>query len=236
MIIVWDFDRTIINGDCDRWVVLEMGLTKLFHQLRTKFSWNQLMDKMMEELHSLGKTIDDFITRLNCFKMDPQMISAIRSAHDLGCEMKVLSNANQFFIETILKNNGIYNCFSEIITNPTAVNEDGRLRIFPYHGVDLPPHGCNFCPANLCKGSVIDRVHDSDVKKRGVIYVGDGKDDVCPSLKLREGEHVMARYDFILYHILSRATIPINPKLHYWKDGEELNNMLIQLLSPQAEV
>lgn len=67
------------------------------------------------------------------------------------CDLKVLSDANQFFIETILKNHGIYDCFSDIITNPTFVDEQGRLRIFPYHGSAMPPHGCDLCPPNLCK-------------------------------------------------------------------------------------
>lgn len=67
------------------------------------------------------------------------------------CDLKVLSDANKFFIETILKNHGVYECFSEIITNPTFVDKEGRLRIFPYHGSTLPPHGCDLCPPNLCK-------------------------------------------------------------------------------------
>ncbi|GJZ96353.1 thiamine phosphate phosphatase-like protein [Tanacetum coccineum] len=47
---------------------------------------------------------------------------------------QVLSDANQFFIEMISKNHGVYDCFSEIITNLTVVDKEGRLRIFPYHG------------------------------------------------------------------------------------------------------
>ncbi|KAI7751643.1 hypothetical protein M8C21_005052 [Ambrosia artemisiifolia] len=235
MIIIWDFDRTIITDHCDRWVVLETGLTKLFHRLRLTLSWNSLMDRIMDELHAQGKTIQDFVNRLNNFTLDPQMISAIRSAHDLGCEMKVLSNANQFFIETILKNNGVYECFSGIISNPTVVDEEGRLRILPYHGVHFQPHGCKFCPANLCKGIVIDKIRDSDTKKRGIIYIGDGKDDLCPALKLSEEDHVMPKKRLTLYYMLTLATIPIMPKIHAWKDGEELNSILVGLLSPQTD-
>ncbi|KAD6455011.1 hypothetical protein E3N88_09717 [Mikania micrantha] len=234
MIIVWDFDRTIINDDCDRWVGLEMGLTKLFTQLRPTMPWNSLMDRMMEELHSHGKTIDDFTKRLNSFTVHPQIISAIRSAHDLGCDMKVISDANKFFIETILKNNEIYHCFSEIISNPTVIHRDGRLRIFPYHGLNHPPHGCELCPPNLCKGLVIDKIKDSDVKKRVMIYIGDGRDDLCGILKLKEGDHILPRMNLSLYHLVTKAKVPIKPIIHAWKDGEELNKILVAIISTQV--
>ncbi|MFS7965380.1 putative inorganic diphosphatase [Helianthus anomalus] len=236
MMIIWDFDRTIITEDCDRWVVLETDLTKLFHRVRVSLDWIQIIDRMMDELHAQGKTINDFVDRLNKFTIDPQMISAIRSAHELGCEMKVLSNANQFFIETILKNNGVYECFSGIISNPTVVDEEGRLRILPYNGRHFFPHGCNHCPANLCKGIVIEKIRESDTKKRGIIYIGDGKDDFCPVMKLTEEDHVMPKEKLILYYILTLTKLPVNPKIHAWKDGEQLENNLVRLLSPQPEV
>ncbi|KAK1407787.1 hypothetical protein QVD17_39414 [Tagetes erecta] len=97
-------------------------------------------DRMMEEQ---GTTIEDIT---NCLELDPQIISAIRSAHTHGCDLKLLSDANHFFIQTILKNHGIYDCFSDIITNPTFVDQQARLRILPYHG---SAHGCDLCPPNL---------------------------------------------------------------------------------------
>ncbi|KAJ0709816.1 putative inorganic diphosphatase [Helianthus annuus] len=258
MMIIWDFDRTIITEDCDRWVVLETDLTKLFHRVRVSLDWIQIIDRMMDALHAQGKTINDFVDRLNKFTIDPQMISAIRSAHELGyllnhwfiviyndiesvclcfrCEMKVLSNANQFFIETILKNNGVFECFSGIISNPTVVDEEGRLRILPYNGRHFFPHGCKHCPPNLCKGIVIDKIRESDTKKRGIIYIGDGKDDFCPVMKLTEEDHVMPKEKLILYYILTLTKLPVNPKIHAWKDGEQLENNLVRLLSPQPEV
>lgn len=43
MVIIWDFDRTIMDDDSDRWVVVEMGLNQLFNQLRQSLPWNSLM-------------------------------------------------------------------------------------------------------------------------------------------------------------------------------------------------
>lgn len=67
------------------------------------------------------------------------------------CDLRIISDANQFFIETILECHGLLGCFSHIVTNPSFVDGDGRLGIFPYHDVGSPSHGCNLCPPNLCK-------------------------------------------------------------------------------------
>lgn len=43
IVVIFDFDRTIIDGDSDNWVVTEMGLTQLFNDLRSTVPWNSLM-------------------------------------------------------------------------------------------------------------------------------------------------------------------------------------------------
>ncbi|GJS41132.1 thiamine phosphate phosphatase-like protein [Tanacetum coccineum] len=235
LVIIWDFDRTIMDDDSDRWVVVQMGLNHLFNHLLQTLPWNSLMDRMMEELHSQGKTIEDIVNCLNRVPLHPQIVSAIKSARAQGCELKVLSDANQFFIETILKNHGVYDCFSEIITNPTLVDKDGRLRIFRYHGSEVPPHGCDLCPPNLCKGLVVKQMQDStseDVKKQVIIYIGDGGGDFCPTLKLGKEDHVMPRKDFPLHNLILKSSVPIKPEVHEWSDGDELNKILLRLIDP----
>ncbi|KAE9447077.1 hypothetical protein C3L33_21026, partial [Rhododendron williamsianum] len=152
-VVVFDFDHTMIEDNSDTWVVEQMGLTPLFDQLRLvlfkeNFCNLKSIDRMMEELHSRGKTIEEITECLRRVPMNPRVISAIRKAHSLPrCELRIISDANQFFIETILKQFGLFDCFTEIVTNPSII-EGGRLRIFPYHS---SPHGCNLCPPNLCK-------------------------------------------------------------------------------------
>lgn len=65
------------------------------------------------------------------------------------CDLKVVSDANEFYIETILKHHGLERYFSKVITNPISVDGEGILRIFPYHMAS-----CNLCPPNLCKVSI----------------------------------------------------------------------------------
>jgi 2,3-diketo-5-methylthio-1-phosphopentane phosphatase len=67
------------------------------------------------------------------------------------CDLKVVSDANAFFIETVLEHHGVLGCFSEINTTPARVDADGRLRISPFHDPTSSPHGCSLCPENMCK-------------------------------------------------------------------------------------
>lgn len=69
------------------------------------------------------------------------------------CDLRILSDANRFFIETILDHHGIKDYFTEIHTNPGYVDENGRVRIFPHHDFTTKPHDCEniLCPPNMCK-------------------------------------------------------------------------------------
>lgn len=43
IVVVFDFDKTIIDCDSDNWVVDELGFTDLFNQLLNTMPWNSMM-------------------------------------------------------------------------------------------------------------------------------------------------------------------------------------------------
>ncbi|KAK7319907.1 hypothetical protein RJT34_04635 [Clitoria ternatea] len=233
VVVVWDFDRTIINDDSDRWVITQMGLTPLFNQLRHTMPWTSLMDRMMEELHSQGITANDIAHCLKTLPFHPSLISAIKSAHALGCDLRIISDANSFYIDTILEHHGLSGCFSQVNTNPAFVDKQGRLRITPFHHPTLSPHACPLCPPNMCKGLVIDQIRDSlpENQRRRFIYIGDGTGDYCPTLKLKEGDFVMPRKDYPLWNRICSDPKLVNAKVHGWSNGEELETTLSNLIS-----
>ncbi|KAJ0985308.1 hypothetical protein J5N97_003664 [Dioscorea zingiberensis] len=71
-----------------------------------------------------------------------------------------------------------------------------------------------------------------------IIYLGDGKGDYCPSLKLTKGDHVMARKVYPLWELASENAKLIKADIHEWSNGEELERILTQLsptlMSPTA--
>ncbi|XP_047314732.1 inorganic pyrophosphatase 2-like [Impatiens glandulifera] len=237
IVIVFDFDKTIIELDSDNWVVDELGATDLFNQLLPTMPWNTLMDVMMNELHSRGKTIADIVNVLSRSPIHPRVIPAIRTAYALGCDLRVVSDANLFFIETILNSLGIRQCFSEINTNPGYVDDEGRLRISPYHDFHSCSHGCDLCPPNMCKGKIIEKMQASlveeemSMKKKRIIYLGDGAGDFCPSLRLREGvDFMMPRKNFPVWDLICKNRMLVKAEVHEWNDGEELERVLLFLI------
>ncbi|XP_057733036.1 inorganic pyrophosphatase 2-like [Arachis stenosperma] len=235
IIVVFDFDKTIVDCDSDNWVIDGLGFTDLFNQLLPTMPWNTLMDKLMLEMHAQGKTIGEIKEVLHRIPIHPRVIPAIKAAHALGCDLRIVSDANLFFIETILEHLGIKEYFSEINTNPGYVNEEGRLRILPYHDFNKAPHGCALCPPNMCKGLIIERIQDSlsnngDENKR-IIYLGDGSGDYCPSLRLRERDFMMPRKNFPVWDLICRDPLLLKAEIHPWSDGQELEQVLLQLIN-----
>ncbi|KAF8413041.1 hypothetical protein HHK36_001015 [Tetracentron sinense] len=232
VVVIFDFDQTIIDCECDDWVVEEMGATQLFNQLLPTMPWNSLMDRIMAEFHSQGKTTEEIAECLKRIPLHPQIITAIKSAHAHGCDLRILSDANVFYIETIFKHHGLMEYFSEIHTNLSFVDEEGKLKIFPHHDFTSSPHGCSLCPPNMCKSIVMKQMQSSaSVEGRRFIYIGDGSGDFCPSLKLGERDQVMPRKNFPLWELICKNSMLIKASVHEWSDGEGLERVLLHLIN-----
>ncbi|KAL9247404.1 hypothetical protein vseg_020840 [Gypsophila vaccaria] len=229
IIAIFDFDKTIIDVDSDNWVVDELGFTELFNELLPTMPWNTLMDTMMKAIHEEKVTIDQVREVLTRVPIHPRVVPAIKAAHAIGCDLRVVSDANLFFIETILNHLGLRDYFSEINTNPGYVDTEGRLRIQPFHDFSKSPHGCNLCPPNMCKGQIIKRILSEEGDKT-IIYSGDGAGDYCPSLKLRDSDHVLPRRNFPVWDLICKNPSLIRARIHDWIDGAELEQALLSTI------
>ncbi|KAK9030860.1 hypothetical protein V6N11_032266 [Hibiscus sabdariffa] len=238
IVVIMNFDKTIIDCNNDNWVVDELSATHLFNQLVPTMPWNSLMDTMMGKLHSQGTTIEDLVAVLKTTPIHPRIIRAIRSAHALGCDLKIISDANVFFIDTILKHHGLRECFSEIHTNPSFIDEEGRLRIFPLHDFSQHPHGCHHpCSPNMCKGIVIERIQASlsaMEEKKTIIYMGDGL-DFCPSSKLGDRDYMLPRKDFPVWDMICRNRSLIKAEVCEWSNGDEFEQVLLHHITKIIE-
>ncbi|KAK4267339.1 hypothetical protein QN277_024131 [Acacia crassicarpa] len=237
IVVIFDFDSTIIECDSDNWVLDHYGLTEKFYQQLQNTPWNPLMDQTMKELHSQGKSMEEIVQVLKRTPMHPHIVPAIEAAYSLGCDLKIVSDANIFFINTILKHHGVRDRFSEIITNPSFIDEQGRLRIFPYHDYLQSSHGCNLCPPNMCKGKIIERIQKciAEEGNKKIIYLGDGSGDFCPSLKLKDTDSLMPRKNFALSDLVSKNSNRVKAEVHDWTDGEELRQVLLRIINTHQE-
>ena len=130
--------------------------------------------------------------------------------------MMIASDANTFYIKEILRNFNILHHFERIYTNAGNV-KDGKLTLTRY----VPPdscHGCSRCPANLCKGVIVN-----DLKKEfnKVYYFGDGRNDFCPCLKLASADYVFPRLKRPLVDLIQNSA-EVQAKVFPWDSAKDL--------------
>ncbi|KAL2903040.1 Inorganic pyrophosphatase 2 [Bienertia sinuspersici] len=130
IMVVFDFDETILDCDSDNWVIDELGFTELYNKLLNTMPYNSMMDTLMKEMHAKGVTINDIVQH----------------------------------------------------------------------------------------------------RTKKIIYIGDGKGDYCPSLKLREGDHVMPRKNFPVYDLITSNPMLIRATVHEWADGKDLERVLLSVI------
>lgn len=78
------------------------------------------------------------------------------------------------------------------------------------------------------QSKIVERIR-AEGKKR-VIYLGDGKGDYCPSLRLGEGDFVMPRKNFPLWDLIQSDPCLIKAAVHEWSNGEEQEKVLLHLI------
>lgn len=88
----------------------------------------------------------------------------------------------------------------------------------------------------MCKGVIIERIRSSALAegKKRFIYLGDGKGDYCPSLKLSEEDYVMPRKNFPLWELICTDMNALRAEVHEWGTFEELEAVLLRLIHEAA--
>jgi len=195
-LVVWDFDWSLVNENSDTYVIERLDPSGRIwadaeKKLRRGTEWTPLMDWALGQLHDAGHTLQALSDALVTIPVLDGALAAVTAARAAGAEQRILSDANDMYIASILESRGIANIFSVVETNPTSSGADGRLRVRP-HQPDAAPHGCPHCPPNLCKGAVLERWL-SELSPCRCVYVGDGSGDYCPATRLRAGDVVLAR-------------------------------------------
>ncbi|KAL5213145.1 hypothetical protein ABZP36_023992 [Zizania latifolia] len=244
VVVVFDFDKTIIDCDSDNWVVDALGATARFDELLRRLPWNSAVDAVMGELHAEGRSVEEIRACLKTVPLSPRVAAAVEIAHALGCELRILSDANAFFVNTVLDHHGLAGYFSAVDTNPAFVDGDGCLRVLPYHGLHGPStagHGCALptCPPNMCKGKVMERIMEESLpggggapaaRRRRVVYLGDGRGDYCPSLKLTGKDYVMPRKGYPVWDLIAGDRAAVRANVREWADFDDLEAVLLDII------
>jgi len=201
----------------------------------------QLADLAKQEGYSKA----DVLAYMHDVKMDPVLVSALeelRSSQGQSLKLIILSDANTIFINEILKANGLSEgIFDEVYTNPASWMTKDAIYVEPYQPPSLSHYCQRECTANMCKSKILIRARQElglsdnagDVR---TIYVGDGSNDLCPSLSLSPSDLVLARDGYRLQKLIDKAKIDpeeqtekVTAQVKTWTTQRELGEMLLQL-------
>lgn len=217
-LFVFDFDWTLIEADSDHWIMFNLG--KEFCEGKEedfkKVQWTDLQEELLGKMFNKGVTTQDIVESLQKIPFTPEIITALRLMKANGAELCIISDANTFYIDTILKYHGLDQLFTSIITNPAHFDENGRLHVSRFHGLDKPPHGCDRpCAPNLCKGRELQKMINAKTWDQ-VIYMGDSTNDFCPSTRLQSKDIVLARSNLLLDKAIKANPEMVKGQVIYW--------------------
>lgn len=208
VLLAIDCDHTIIDGNSDTWILSLLPDGKVPQSIKQRFrmehkSWTIYMGEIFEYMHSMGIKEDDLRSSIASIPLTPGMAEFLeyqKSSPNVDCI--VVSDSNSFFINVILKTRNFLKGINQIFTNRAEFDSEGCLRIHFSN-----PHTCpRKCPKNLCKQTVL-RNFIAEQSKKGVTYervcmIGDGHNDFCPCLTLRNGDFAFPRKGYSLIKLL----------------------------------
>lgn len=237
-LFLFDFDETLISENSDYSVVRAAPFQKLPPSL-SKISppgfFLQHSQDIMMFLKESGVTEDAIRTAIEQIPVSPggaALLDFLMARDDFECV--VVSDANSYFIETWLRHAGVHKLFSKVFTNPAEFNTDGCLVLHPFHS-----HSCSKCPQNMCKQVILRDYMSKRAKERGepfqkVFYIGDGENDICPTLAMGQNDTVFPRKGFPMHRIIEKMhkTQPgvYKPSVMPWERGEDVVEFLKKIV------
>ncbi|KAG8823007.1 hypothetical protein FRC19_004815 [Serendipita sp. 401] len=237
ILVVFDFDWSFVDQDTDRWVfeVNALHLRRKMEDMEKSVQWTDLVAMMLREGHAEGITRDQVEGALKILPVHPAMIRAVtrlKASEDQNATFFCLSNANQVFIDTILKDKKLDDLFYKITTNPAEWREDGLLVVRRRVDPTGPQHTCTVgCSPNMCKGEELTAFLVEHGEYDKVVYIGDGSNDFCPVVRLREQDTVFARTARGLQRRIERegAQAGLKCKVVYWEGAWEIEEAFATL-------
>ncbi|XP_033963729.1 probable phosphatase phospho1 [Pseudochaenichthys georgianus] len=239
-LVLFDFDETIINENSDDAVVRALPGQHLPDWLRNSYReghYNEHMQKVLVYMAEQGVSEDSIRSAVEKIQPSPGLLSLFQylHSHQQDFELAVVSDANMYIIETWLERAGVRHLFRKIFTNPASFGDTGCLVLLPFHS-----HSCSCCPENMCKQVILREYLAGRQKERGgapfqkVFYIGDGANDICPSLALGPRDTAFPRRDFPMHKLLlerqQAQAAKFKANVIPWVSGEDIVDCLKKIM------
>lgn len=242
-LVLFDFDETIINESSDDAVVRALPSQQLPDWLKNSYReghYNEHMQKVLAYMAEQGVSKDSIRSAVEEIQPTPGLLNLLNylQSNQQDFELAVVSDANMYFIETWLERAGMRHLFREIFTNPASFDDSGRLVLLPFHS-----HSCSRCPDNMCKQVILreylarrQKGSDDDNDQQGgapferVFYIGDGSNDVCPSMALGPRDIAFPRREFPMHRLLQVQADNFSASIVPWVSCEDIVDCLKKVM------
>jgi len=233
-LLVFDFDHTItdLNTDVEIQKLAPGGEIPASSEMRglyTDKGWTEFMGAVFKLLQENGvkkEQIQQLMANLDLTKNMENLL--VNSVEQQSATIIIISDSNSEFINHILKVRQLDHLVDKVFTNPASWAPDGTLLIQPYHHQE----DCKLSTKNLCKGQIMEDYLKSCGKTFSYIcYVGDGKNDFCPSLRLENQDIVCVRKGFSLENYIPKMEkegMKIKAEILNWSDADQIYKKLVE--------
>ncbi|XP_015592304.1 pyridoxal phosphate phosphatase PHOSPHO2 [Cephus cinctus] len=235
LLVAFDFDHTIVDDNTDivvRKLLPEEKLPDSVRGLYRSDGWTAYMRKIFELLHANGISLSQIDTAIQNILPVAGIETLLHKLHDSNCEIIIISDSNSLLISTWLKHKKLDNLIAQVFTNPAWANENGMMCIDMYHVQDW----CKLSTKNLCKGHILEEYikkrFEDGVQFEKIMYVGDGRNDLCPILRLSENDIAFPRKEYALIKILndpqSEKGQSVKAQVYPWNNATDILHEIIQ--------
>lgn len=206
-------------------------------ELYPVYNWPTRMNAAFRYMaEDLDCNTNEILEKLKQIRIHDSMKKLIYLLKQNQYKLFIVSDANKFFIELILNENDMLDLFSgRIFSNEGFIAENGLIKIRPFYldyKEDKLPYKCIYCcedcgQPSLCKREVVKSLIENDSNKK-VIYFGDGKNDFCPALDLKETDYYFVRRGFNLEKFLEDENHlgKIKANIKFWSSANEILSFL----------
>lgn len=230
-LFVFDFDHTVVDDNTDiviRDLVAKDKIPSHVTSLYKHSGWIPYMQEIFNILKENNIRKDDI----------HKAIEGIPEVNGMKCLFKwlgektnvdviIISDSNSQFIHQWCSINNIRHFIDDIFTNPALYTDDDSLKIQPYHNQNW----CKLSSVNLCKGQILEDYMSErkNVHYENVFYFGDGANDFCPILRLKETDFGCIRKGYRLEKELNTDNIKnkeLKAELFMWNDAIDIMDFI----------
>jgi 2,3-diketo-5-methylthio-1-phosphopentane phosphatase len=196
-LIILDFDHTLIKQESYAELVQMLKDKDIHDELsQSSHDWNLYNRLLFSQLKEEGIDYGVIKQKLETLELNTnfkQLLAFLQENEDLF-HVIIVSGSINIIIEWVLEYNGFSGLVKNIYSHKARKGSTDDFVKF----VENERRSCDICQYALCKAVIIaDILAQNNFTK--IFYVGDGLNDYCAALKLREDDILYPRKDFALH-------------------------------------